>query len=69
MYGYSGIYTVREIHKSMKLTLYLYPHTPFCIIQLQVKYLPFVEATNLALIENKLIHLIILWGALDDQSC
>lgn len=36
---------------------------------LQVSYLPFSEAFERAEAENKLVHSILLWGALDDQSC
>lgn len=35
----------------------------------QVSYLPFSEAFKRAEAENKLVHSILLWGALDDQSC
>lgn len=35
----------------------------------QVSYLPFSEAFERAEAENKLVHSILLWGALDDQSC
>uniref|UniRef100_A0A2K6FK77 Selenoprotein N n=1 Tax=Propithecus coquereli TaxID=379532 RepID=A0A2K6FK77_PROCO len=35
----------------------------------KVTYLPFAEAFERAGAENKLVHSILLWGALDDQSC
>uniref|UniRef100_A0AAY5KH39 EF-hand domain-containing protein n=1 Tax=Esox lucius TaxID=8010 RepID=A0AAY5KH39_ESOLU len=35
----------------------------------KVPYLPFSEAFERAQAENKLVHSILLWGALDDQSC
>uniref|UniRef100_F6PH23 EF-hand domain-containing protein n=2 Tax=Ciona intestinalis TaxID=7719 RepID=F6PH23_CIOIN len=35
----------------------------------KVDYLPFNEAFKRASVENKLIHQVVLWGALDDQSC
>uniref|UniRef100_A0A8C9Q6D3 EF-hand domain-containing protein n=1 Tax=Spermophilus dauricus TaxID=99837 RepID=A0A8C9Q6D3_SPEDA len=35
----------------------------------KVTYLPFTEAFDRAKAENKLVHSILLWGALDDQSC
>uniref|UniRef100_A0A804HLD6 Selenoprotein N n=1 Tax=Homo sapiens TaxID=9606 RepID=A0A804HLD6_HUMAN len=35
----------------------------------KVSYLPFTEAFDRAKAENKLVHSILLWGALDDQSC
>lgn len=35
----------------------------------QVSYLPFSEAFERAEAERKLVHSILLWGALDDQSC
>uniref|UniRef100_A0A2K5QXD3 EF-hand domain-containing protein n=1 Tax=Cebus imitator TaxID=2715852 RepID=A0A2K5QXD3_CEBIM len=34
----------------------------------KVSYLPFTEAFHQAKAENKLVHLILLWGALDDHS-
>lgn len=40
--------------------------SPIC---LQVSYLPFTEAFERAKAEKKLVHSILLWGALDDQSC
>uniref|UniRef100_F6U275 Selenoprotein N n=1 Tax=Monodelphis domestica TaxID=13616 RepID=F6U275_MONDO len=36
---------------------------------LEVTYLPFAEAFKQAKAENKLVHFILLWGSLDDQSC
>nr|XP_023850645.1 selenoprotein N-like isoform X1 [Salvelinus alpinus] len=35
----------------------------------KVSYLPFSEAFQRAQEESKLVHSILLWGALDDQSC
>uniref|UniRef100_A0A8D0B2G9 EF-hand domain-containing protein n=1 Tax=Salvator merianae TaxID=96440 RepID=A0A8D0B2G9_SALMN len=35
----------------------------------KVSYLPFTEAFDRAKSESKLVHSILLWGALDDQSC
>uniref|UniRef100_A0AAR2K5A9 EF-hand domain-containing protein n=1 Tax=Pygocentrus nattereri TaxID=42514 RepID=A0AAR2K5A9_PYGNA len=35
----------------------------------KVPYLPFTEAFSRAEAEGKLVHSILLWGALDDQSC
>lgn len=35
----------------------------------QVKYYNFTDAVQLAQEEDKLIHCVLLWGALDDQSC
>uniref|UniRef100_A0A3P8UTF0 Selenoprotein N n=1 Tax=Cynoglossus semilaevis TaxID=244447 RepID=A0A3P8UTF0_CYNSE len=35
----------------------------------KVSYLPFSEAFERAHSEKKLVHSILLWGALDDQSC
>lgn len=35
----------------------------------KVSYLPFSEAFERAQAEKKLVHSILLWGALDDQSC
>lgn len=45
---------------SLFLTLSLCP---------QISYLPFTEAFERAQAEKKLVHSILLWGALDDQSC
>ncbi|XP_068935707.1 selenoprotein N-like isoform X2 [Petaurus breviceps papuanus] len=36
---------------------------------LKVTYLPLIKAFEQARTENKLVHSIVLWGALDDQSC
>ena len=38
-------------------------------VSLQVTYYPFLEAMSLAKNQLKLVHMIMLWGALDDQSC
>uniref|UniRef100_A0A7N4PEH2 EF-hand domain-containing protein n=1 Tax=Sarcophilus harrisii TaxID=9305 RepID=A0A7N4PEH2_SARHA len=35
----------------------------------KVQYLPFTKAFDRARAEKKLVHSVILWGALDDQSC
>ena len=35
----------------------------------QVTYRPFLEAFEVAGLEGKLVHSVLLWGALDDQSC
>ena len=35
----------------------------------QVTYYPFLEAFRKAEQMNKIVHFILLWGALDDQSC
>ncbi|KAJ0008985.1 hypothetical protein NQD34_016400 [Periophthalmus magnuspinnatus] len=50
----------QEALQHMELTYY-----PFK----KVDYLPFSEAFEKAAAENKLVHSILLWGALDDQSC
>ena len=31
--------------------------------------MPFLDAFNEALVEEKLVHMIVLWGRLDDQAC
>lgn len=49
-----------EAARRLELTLY-----PFK----KVAYLPFSEAFGRAQEEKKLVHSILLWGALDDQSC
>lgn len=35
----------------------------------QVSYVPFQNAVVQAKTEKKLLHHILVWGALDDQSC
>uniref|UniRef100_A0A8C2XLE6 Selenoprotein N n=1 Tax=Cyclopterus lumpus TaxID=8103 RepID=A0A8C2XLE6_CYCLU len=50
----------QEATRRLEVTLY-----PFK----KVSYLPFSEAFERAEAENKLVHSILLWGALDDQSC
>ena len=35
----------------------------------QVKYHGYLDAFKAAKAEDKLVHFIMLWGALDDQSC
>uniref|UniRef100_A0A673CSI9 Selenoprotein N n=1 Tax=Sphaeramia orbicularis TaxID=375764 RepID=A0A673CSI9_9TELE len=50
----------QEAARRLEVTLY-----PFK----KVTYLPFSEAFERAEAENKLVHSILLWGALDDQSC
>uniref|UniRef100_A0A672GMI0 Selenoprotein N n=1 Tax=Salarias fasciatus TaxID=181472 RepID=A0A672GMI0_SALFA len=45
-----------------RLELALYPFK-------KVSYLPFSQAFQRAEAEKKLVHSILLWGALDDQSC
>ncbi|KAK3598667.1 hypothetical protein CHS0354_020428 [Potamilus streckersoni] len=52
--------TQQEAQK--KLEIYLYPFK-------KVPYYNFTTAIDKARDENKLIHSILLWGALDDQSC
>lgn len=49
-----------EAARRMEVTFY-----PFK----KVSYLPFSEAFDRAQAEKKLVHSILLWGALDDQSC
>lgn len=48
-----------------------WPHTvaSLCLAWPQVTYLPFTEAFDQARAKNRLVHSILLWGALDDQSC
>lgn len=49
--------------------LALTQETAFLSALFQVSYLPFSEAFERAEAEKKLVHSILLWGALDDQSC
>lgn len=46
--------------KKLEVTMYPFKKVP---------YHPFTEAFDRAVAENKLVHSILLWGALDDQSC
>lgn len=50
----------REAARHLEVTFYPFKKVP---------YLPFSEAFGRAQAENKLVHSILLWGALDDQSC
>ncbi|KAL8220632.1 UNVERIFIED_CONTAM: hypothetical protein K2H54_050944 [Gekko kuhli] len=45
-----------------KLEVAMYPFK-------KVSYFPFTQAFERAKSESKLVHSILLWGALDDQSC
>lgn len=47
---------------SHKLEVAMYPFK-------KVSYFPFAQAFERAKSESKLVHSILLWGALDDQSC
>ncbi|KFO78055.1 Selenoprotein N, partial [Cuculus canorus] len=47
---------------AQKLEVAMYPFK-------KVSYLPFTQAFERAKEEKKLVHSILLWGALDDQSC
>lgn len=49
-----------EAAKKLEVTMY-----PFK----KVSYFPFTEAFDRASAEKKLVHSVLLWGALDDQSC
>uniref|UniRef100_A0A8C5QVC9 EF-hand domain-containing protein n=1 Tax=Leptobrachium leishanense TaxID=445787 RepID=A0A8C5QVC9_9ANUR len=50
----------QEAAKKLEVTMY-----PFK----KVSYHPFTEAFDKAYAEKKLVHSVLLWGALDDQSC
>uniref|UniRef100_S4RML1 Selenoprotein N n=1 Tax=Petromyzon marinus TaxID=7757 RepID=S4RML1_PETMA len=50
----------QEAYRQMEVAMY-----PFKKIQ----YHPFTDAFEKAKAEDKLVHSILLWGALDDQSC
>lgn len=49
-----------EAARNIEVTFYPFKKVP---------YLPFTEAFSRAQAEKKLVHSILLWGALDDQSC
>ncbi|KAK2878791.1 hypothetical protein Q8A67_019582 [Cirrhinus molitorella] len=49
-----------EASRRLEVTMYPFKKVP---------YLPFSEAFSRADAEKKLVHSILLWGALDDQSC
>lgn len=53
---------LRREEASRRLEVTMYPFK-------KVPYLPFSEAFSRASAEKKLVHSILLWGALDDQSC
>lgn len=62
---FEDIYWTSEINRqeaTRRLEVTLYPFK-------KVSYLPFSEAFERAEAESKLVHSILLWGALDDQSC
>ena len=42
---------------------------PIPIPAVQIPYLYFTDAMDLAREQGKLVHFVLLWGALDDQSC
>uniref|UniRef100_A0A8C4T3Q7 Selenoprotein N n=1 Tax=Erpetoichthys calabaricus TaxID=27687 RepID=A0A8C4T3Q7_ERPCA len=52
--------SMEEALRRLEVTMY-----PFK----KVSYFPFSEAFEKAEVEKKLVHSILLWGALDDQSC
>lgn len=52
--------TTEEALREIELQFYPFKKIP---------YLPFQEAFQKAEAEKKLVHSILLWGALDDQSC
>ncbi len=43
--------------------------TTLCPSLFQVPYHVFADAFSRARAEQKLVHAVVLWGALDDQSC
>ena len=47
----------------------LYSHHTMHSAVLQVMYKPFLEALEEARAQSKLVHSVLLWGSLDDQSC
>lgn len=62
--GGSGSFRPCSCLGRVVLRLFLTPS-----LSLQVSYLPFTQAFERAKAEKKLVHSILLWGALDDQSC
>lgn len=60
VYNWSDEISVEEAQKILEKAFF-----PFK----QVDYLPFEKALLKAKEESKLIHHIVLWGSLDDQSC
>ena len=57
--------TTNTCHNLMLKSFFIWSYG----LSFQVKYYNFTDAVRLADKENKLIHCILLWGALDDQSC
>ena len=41
----------------------------YVVFVFQVEYFKFPDAYARARVEKKLVHQILLWGVLDDQSC
>lgn len=62
---FEDIIWTSEISQQEALHLMEVTYYPFK----KVHYLPFSEAFERADAENKLVHSILLWGSLDDQSC
>ncbi|MBN3301932.1 SELN protein, partial [Amia calva] len=57
-----------EAARRLEITLYPFKKAGnACPLCPQVSYLPFAEAFDRAKAEKKLVHSILLWGALDDQ--
>ena len=52
--------TLAEAHQILGVTMY-----PFK----EITYYPFEEAFQRSVAGKKLVHNVVLWGALDDQSC
>lgn len=52
--------SLEEAHKALEIKMYPFKKVP---------YLSFQDAFARAKAENKLVHHILLWGVLDDQSC
>ena len=55
--------------KSISIRAGLFSFANFYTLFLQVEYHNFTEVFKHAASSNKLVHSILLWGALDDQSC
>ena len=69
--------SLQEAVSKLEKTMYPFKEVSYIVIlftnglfwYFQIPYLDFLDAFTLAKQENKLVHSILLWGALDDQSC
>ena len=63
-----SFYPFKKVRKCFGLVTLSRSHSHSCTAG-QIPYLYFTDAMDLARQQEKLVHFILLWGALDDQSC